>query len=162
MQDVKILCKALEWCPKLVSVLDLCYNPLSNGSTAYLVHYLKDPACSLQTLDLSYTDIVAEGIETLTDALQFNNSITNLQLNGCKMGHKGGISVATMLQVNSTIQQLGLAHCDLNTDSIIAMATVLLGNKALRNVDLSRPLLQSLQEETTIHLSKMLKVSVRA
>lgn len=118
----------------------------------------QDPACSLCSLDLSYNDLEAEGIGILSDALQFNKSVAKLELNGCKMGHKGGLQIASMLQVNVTIKRLGLGRTDLSTDCIIAMATVLQGNKALQSVDLSRPLLHSLLEETTVHLSKMLQV----
>ena len=74
------------------------------------------------------------------------------------MGHVGGIQVAAMLQVNRTIQQLSLANTDLDTDCIIAMATVLQGNQSLQSINLSRPLLHSRLEESTIHLSRMLQV----
>ena len=63
-----------------------------------------------------------------------------------------------LFQVNQTLEHLELAYTDLNTDCIIAMATVLHGNQALRRVDLSRPLLHSKLEETTLHISKMLQV----
>jgi hypothetical protein len=39
------------------------------------------------------------------------------------------------------------------------MATVLHGNQTLRSVDLSRPLLHSRLEESTIHISRMLQVN---
>ena len=53
----------------------------------------------LSSLDLSYTDVSGEGAEALSGVLQFNKSVVHLQLNGCKIGHKGGISLASMLQV---------------------------------------------------------------
>ena len=81
-----------------------------------------------------------------------------LCLDGCKLGNAGGIQVAAMLQVNRTILQLSLANTDLDTDCIIAMATVLQGNQSLQKIDLSRPLLHSKLEESTIHLSRMLQV----
>ena len=42
---------------------------------------------------------------------------------------------------------------------MIAMATVLQGNQTLQRVDLSRPLLPSKMEESTIHISRMLQVN---
>ena len=62
------------------------------------------------------------------------------------------------LQVNRSLTHLGLAYTDIDTDCIIAMATVLHGNQTLRHVDLSRPLLHSRLEESTIHISRMLQV----
>ncbi len=94
-------------------------------------------------------------------APQFNNSITTLILDGCKIGHRGGISLASMLQVNKSLQKLSLSATDLDTDSVIALATVLQGNTSLTSLDLSRPLLHSKLEETTIHISRMLQVSIQ-
>jgi hypothetical protein len=52
-------------------------------------------------LDLSHNDITEPGAELLADALQFNSSVTTLILNGCKIGSKGGIYVASMLQASA-------------------------------------------------------------
>lgn len=119
---------------------------------------MQEPSCSLAYLNLGYTDIGIEGVEALAAALELNKSVTNLQLNGCKIGRKGGIAVASMLQINPRIHTLGLRSTDLDTDSVIAMATVLQANRSLAHVDLSRPLIYTLQEEPTIHISRMLRV----
>lgn len=95
----------------------------------------------------------------MCDALQFNKSLHTIVLDGNTLGHVGGLQVAAMLQVNLSIARLGLASTDLDTDSVIAMATVLGANKVLRAVDISRPLLHSKMEESTIHLSTMLQVN---
>ena len=63
-----------------------------------------------------------------------------------------------MLQVNTTLTHLTLSNTHLHTDCIIAIATVLHGNQTIQCLDLSRPLLHSCLEESTIHISKMLKV----
>ncbi len=123
-----------------------------------MVVSLQSEGCSLSYLNLSHTGVTGEGVEALSGVLQFNKSVVNLQLNGCKIGHRGGISLASMLQVNPVIHTLGLCAADLDTASIIAMATVLQANRVLRKVDLSRPLFFSVQEEPTGHLSKMFKV----
>lgn len=120
---------------------------------------MQHPHCCLAELDLSYTDISVVGVEALANVLQLNKSVESLQLHGCKMGRKGGISLASMLQINATIQCLGVSSAHLETDTIIAMCTVLHGNQALKAVDLGRPLLHSLQEEYAVHLCKMLKVT---
>ena len=68
-------------------------------------------------------------------------------------------SLLICVKVNRTLTHLGLAYTDIDTDCIIAMATVLHGNQTLRSVDLSRPLLHSRLEESTIHISRMLQVN---
>lgn len=161
----------------LIHTLDLSYNPLSHLSVDYLLPFIKvhacynviwhncdeinvqDPGCGLAHLNFGYTDIGTEGVEALAAALQLNKSVKNLQLNGCKIGRKGGIAIASMLQINPHIHTLGLRSADLDADSVIAMATVLQANRALTCVDLSRPLIYTLLEEPTIHLSRMLRVT---
>lgn len=133
----------------------MCMHAITSDMHA---HTMQRPGCSMSHLDLGYTEIGVEGIEALAGALQFNRSITSLQLNGCKMGRKGGIALASMLQINTHIRSLGLRATDLDADSVIAMSTVLQANSSLACVDLSRPLIFTLQEEPTIHLSRMLRV----
>ena len=176
LQDVELLVGALPRCPS-VRRLDLSYNNLPPSAIAPLLEHLKvvggggaarqsnTPSpltqgadCRLEVLDLSYNELGEEGVGELATALQFNSSVCSLLLHGCKLGHRGGIGVASMLQVNRSISTLGLANTDLDTDCIIAMATVLHGNRTLRSIDLSRPLLHSQLEESTIHISRMLKV----
>jgi len=74
------------------------------------------------------------------------------------MGSSGGVSIASMLQVNRSLSHLGLSSTDQDTQSLIALATVLQANTTVLSIDLSRPLLHSQLEETTIHISKMLQV----
>ena len=63
-----------------------------------------------------------------------------------------------MLQVNTSLTRLSVACTELSTDGVVAVATVLRGNATLQAVDLSRPLLHSQLEETTVHISRMLEV----
>ena len=81
-----------------------------------------------------------------------------MSLDGNLLERKGGLDLASMLQVNSTLTHLALSNTHLHTDCIIAMATVLHGNQTIQCLDFSRPLLHSCLEESTIHISKMLKV----
>ena len=79
-------------------------------------------------------------------------------MDGNRLERKGGVQLAAMLQVNTKLTHLSIASTDLHTDSIIALSTVLHGNRTLQSLDISRPLLHSNLEESTIHISKMLKV----
>lgn len=97
-------------------------------------------------------------IEFLFFYIQLNTSLSSIILDGNQLERKGGIEMASMLQVNTALTHLSLENTHLHTDCIIAMATVLHGNQTLQSVNLSRPLLHSCLEESTIHISKMLKV----
>ncbi|KAM6953784.1 leucine-rich repeat-containing protein 34 [Aplochiton taeniatus] len=104
-------------------------------------------------------DIESAGAEVLAKSLHHNNVLLSLRLTGNKIGNKGAMHFASMLQVNNTLQELDLADCDLTTQSVIAFAIVLASNRSLCSINLSRPLLFSLQEETIIHISRMLVVN---
>lgn len=78
-------------------------------------------------------------------------------MTGNKIENKGGMFFATMLQINSSLEKLDLGDCDLGMQSVIAFATVLTQNQAIKGMNLNRPILYGEQEESTIHLSHMLK-----
>nr|XP_014342010.1 PREDICTED: leucine-rich repeat-containing protein 34 [Latimeria chalumnae] len=104
-------------------------------------------------------DITTIGAEVIAKALHWNQTLKQLRMNGNKIGNKGGMYFAAMLQVNSSLEELDLGDCDLGTQSVVALSTVLNNNVAIKSINLSRPLLFSQQEETTVHLAKMLKVN---
>ena len=146
-----------------MKILDLSYTDIGPEGAEKLANALQveitsgTSPVSLNFISLSLSPPSLSLTHSLTPH-QFNSSISTLLLNGCKIGYVGGIQVASMLQVNRSIVKLGLSSCDLDTDCLIAMSTVLHGNQAIQQLDLSRPLLHSRMEETTIHISKMLQV----
>ncbi|XP_018596776.1 leucine-rich repeat-containing protein 34 isoform X1 [Scleropages formosus] len=88
-----------------------------------------------------------------------NGSLRTLRMKGNKIGDKGGMNFADMLQSNSTLEEMDLSDCDLATQSLIAFAVVLSKNKTIRAINVSRPLLYSHQEETTVYFAQMLQVN---
>jgi hypothetical protein len=157
--DDKDLSVVLQCLTGDIASLNISYNRITDAGAEHLSEYLKNASCNLKYLDLSYNDITPSGIHAIADALQINTSLEHIILDGLSLERKGGIDIAAMLQVNTTLSNLSMACTDLHTDCIIAMATVLHGNCTIRSLDLSRPLLHSCLEESTIHISKMLKVT---
>ncbi|RMX38058.1 hypothetical protein pdam_00003096 [Pocillopora damicornis] len=113
----------------------------------------------LQWLVLSYNDIGPAGGEAIAKGLQVNETLGKLRLNGNKIKNKGGMAIAGALQVNTMLEELDLGETDQEIESIIAMTTVLNLNNTLKSVNLNRPVLFTRQEETTVHVAKMLKVN---
>ncbi|XP_006637854.2 leucine-rich repeat-containing protein 34 isoform X1 [Lepisosteus oculatus] len=155
--DVLALSKALA---DNVSVrgLDLRYNSITDEGAAHLGVLLQENA-SLRCLNLMGNDIEVSGAEFIAKALHRNETLKTLQMTGNKIGDKGGMHFAAMLQINSSLEELDLGDCDLDTQSLIAFAIVLNHNKNAHVINLSRPLLFSQQEETTVHMARMLKVN---
>uniref|UniRef100_A0A3Q2P0Z6 Leucine rich repeat containing 34 n=1 Tax=Fundulus heteroclitus TaxID=8078 RepID=A0A3Q2P0Z6_FUNHE len=158
--DVSALSKCLQD-NRTVTGLDLRYNNITDGGIGHLEELLEVEDSPLRSLDLTFNDIQADGAEVLAACLQGNNTLLSLRLSGNKLGNTGAMRLAQMLQVNRTLQELQLADCDLETPAVIALAIALKHNPVLRSVDLSRPLLFSLQEEWAVHFSEMFGVNGR-
>lgn len=78
-------------------------------------------------------------------------------MTGNKIENEGGMFFAAMLQINSSLEKLDLGDCDLGMQSVIAFATVLTQNQTVMGININRPVLYGEQEESTVHLSNMLK-----
>ncbi|XP_065114469.1 leucine-rich repeat-containing protein 34 isoform X1 [Paramisgurnus dabryanus] len=155
--DVRVLSKTLGG-SSAIKGLDLRYNCITDKGAVYLANIIQESE-SLQFLDLMCNDIEAEGAEMIAKSLHQNKSLRTLRMTGNKIGNKGAMQLAAMLQINSTLVELDVSDCDLTTQSVIAFAIVLSNNRRIRAINISRPLLFSLQEETTVHMAKMLVVN---
>ena len=142
-----------------VNVSSMCVRACQQSVIVACFLVLQKAACPVHSVDLGCNDLTEQGASRLCQAMQLNSSVQYLSLRGNKIGHHGGLQVAAMLQVNQTLQSLDMANTDASTDVIIAMATVLRFNRYLESVDLSRPLLHSCREETTVHIAEMLRVN---
>ncbi|XP_078265954.1 leucine-rich repeat-containing protein 34 isoform X1 [Rhinoraja longicauda] len=141
-----------------ITGLDLRFNKITNCGAEQFAKFLLETE-ALIDLNLMCNDIGSNGAEWLAKALQLNISVKHLRMNGNKIGNKGGMHFATMLQLNNTLESLDLADCDLGIQSVIGLATVLNHNKSLKSINVSRPLVYSLQEEMTVHMADMLHVN---
>nr|XP_051674735.1 leucine-rich repeat-containing protein 34 isoform X1 [Oryctolagus cuniculus] len=154
-EDFWILSKLLKNHP-CISGLDVRYNLLSDVG-AYYAAKLLQKQLYLIYLNLMFNDIGPDGGELIAKALRKNTTLKYLRMTGNKIENKGGMFFATMLQINSSLEKLDLGDCDLGMQSVIAFATVLTQNQAIKGMNLNRPILYGEQEESTIHLSHMLK-----
>ncbi|XP_075308836.1 leucine-rich repeat-containing protein 34 [Odontesthes bonariensis] len=156
--DVCALSKCLQ-SNERVTGLDVRYNNICDEGAGHIAGLLQAENSALRSLDLMFNDIQTDGAHVLANRMQHNDRLLSLRLSGNKIGNRGAMHLAHMLQVNNTLQELELADCDLATQSVIALSIVLKSNTALRNVDISRPLLFSHQEEWAVHFSEMLAVN---
>jgi hypothetical protein len=142
-----------------ITCLDLSYNELKEYGALTLVRLLTEAAHVLE-LNIAYNDIGASGCVKIAQALQkHNRTLLGLNLSGNTVGDDGGMAIAEMLTANRTLQVLKLSHTGLGTQSIISLATVLNFNKVLQVLEIENPRLFSLQEESAVHLGRMLRVN---
>ncbi|KAM9439400.1 leucine-rich repeat-containing protein 34-like [Clarias gariepinus] len=155
--DARAVCETLRGDGR-VRALDLSYNRISDEGAFHLADLIQENV-ALQKLDLMCNNIEADGAERIAKSLHHNTTLKRLRMTGNKIRNKGGMHLACMLQSNSTLEELDMSDCDLDTQSLITFAIALTNNRSLLSINISRPLLFSLQEETTVHMARMLEVN---
>ncbi|KFQ22654.1 Leucine-rich repeat-containing protein 34, partial [Merops nubicus] len=153
--DLQVLASVLHN-TVFVTGLDLRYNVLTDAGAKHVAAFLQENS-TLQYLNLMFNDIGTSGAELIAGALHRNETLLYLRMTGNKIGNKGGMFFASMLQINSTLEKLDLGDCDMGTQCLIAIATALTQNTSVKAINLSRPLLYSQEEETTVHVALMLR-----
>ncbi|KAE8603992.1 hypothetical protein XENTR_v10014530 [Xenopus tropicalis] len=156
-EDFLVLAQVLSK-NSFITNLDLRYNRVTDNGAAHIATFLQNNS-SVLCLNIMGNEIGTDGSEHITKALHRNTTLLSLRMTGDKIGNKGGMLFASMLQINSTLEELDLGDCDLGIQSLIALATVLLQNKTLKSLNLNRPIFYVMQEDTTVHLSEMLRVN---
>ncbi|NWR46553.1 LRC34 protein, partial [Regulus satrapa] len=141
-----------------VTGLDLAYNLLTDAGAKTIATFLQENS-TLRYLNLMFNDIGTSGAELIAGALHSNQSLVHLRMTGNKIGNQGGIFFASMLKINSTLEKLDLGDCDVGLQCLVATAIALTQNKSLKAINLNRPLLSSQQEETTVHIARMLRTN---
>ncbi|NWS29570.1 LRC34 protein, partial [Polioptila caerulea] len=139
-----------------VTGLDLAYNLLTDAGAKTMATFLQENS-TLRYLNLMFNDIGTSGAELIAGALHNNQSLVHLRMTGNKIGNQGGMFFASMLKINSTLEKLDLGDCDLGLQCLIETAIALTQNKSLKAINLNRPLLSNQQEESTVHIARMLK-----
>ncbi|NXU98102.1 LRC34 protein, partial [Cettia cetti] len=153
--DLGVLVSVLDQAA-FVTGLDLAYNLLTDAGAQTIATFLEENS-SLQYLNLMFNDIGTSGAELIAEALHSNQSLVHLRMTGNKIGNQGGMFFASMLKTNSTLKKLDLGDCDLGLQCLVATAIALTQNESLKAINLNRPLLSSQQEETTVHIARMLR-----
>ncbi|NXD77387.1 LRC34 protein, partial [Halcyon senegalensis] len=153
--DLQVLVSVLR-STVFVTGLDLRCNVLTDAGAKHMATFLQENF-SLRYLNLMFNDIGTSGAELIARALHRNETLVYLRMTGNKIGNKGGMFFASMLQINSTLEKLDLGDCDMGTQCLIATATALTQNTSVKAINLSRPVLYSHEEETTVHIALMLK-----
>ncbi|NXU42069.1 LRC34 protein, partial [Drymodes brunneopygia] len=155
--DLRVLVSVLSEAA-FVTGLDLAYNVLTDAGARTMATFLQENS-TLRYLNLMFNDIGTSGAELIAEALHRNQSLVHLRMTGNKIGNQGGMFFASMLKINSTLEKLDLGDCDVGLQCLVATAIALTQNKSLKAINLNRPLLFRHQEETTVHIARMLRTN---
>jgi len=78
------------------------------------------------------------------------------------LGRAGGLTLVKLLQERPDIQELELADTEIDIDAVVAFSTALLfGQSRLALFNLENPRIQTLQEDHTVHIGRMLRVNTQ-
>ena len=155
--DIEILCNVLIKSTTL-RCLNFSYNKITDKAAKSIAKLIQENF-SIEKINVMCNDISEDGAKYIAHSLYTAKTLRVLKINGNKIGDKGGLAIATALKVNKTLIKLDLGDCNLKMDSIIGLTTILQHHKYLISLNLNRPILFSLQEEMTVHVSNMLKVN---
>ncbi|XP_072892196.1 NACHT, LRR and PYD domains-containing protein 3-like [Hemitrygon akajei] len=141
LQQCHIQCEGIE---RLGPGLHKCQelrlgeNELGDSGVNLVSVALRNPECKIQKLELGNIGITDSGAEDLASALSTNPSLTELDLNGNKLGDLGVKLVSAALRnPECKIQKLWLSKVGLTDSGAEDLASALSTNPSLTELDLS-------------------------
>ncbi|XP_065917427.1 leucine-rich repeat-containing protein 74B-like isoform X3 [Dysidea avara] len=87
-----------------------------------IAEFLKSSNQSLEILSLCSNKIGDDGVSMIVDALQGNNTLTQLMMDQCEISVKGATYIAELIRTKSTLDVLALDANNLGDDGITAIA----------------------------------------
>ena len=118
--------------------------------------------CKVKELCLRGNNVGPEGCRELCTALKSNRTVQKLDLANNPIGNEGGFAVAGLISAteDSLLSEVQIGNTELAQEAVSAIAAAMWTNKSITVLGMARPRLFSLQQETTLHLARMLAVSV--
>ncbi|XP_032871831.1 NACHT, LRR and PYD domains-containing protein 12-like [Amblyraja radiata] len=122
-----------------VTELDLSGNKLGDSGVKLVSDALRNPDCKIHTLGLDNVGLTDSGAKDLASALITNHTVTELHLNGNKLGDSGVKLVSDALRnPDCKIQTLWLCGVDLTDSGAEDLVSALSTNTSLTELYLAR------------------------
>ncbi|XP_036909818.1 NACHT, LRR and PYD domains-containing protein 13 [Sturnira hondurensis] len=122
---------------KSLTHLNLRKNQLGDEGVRFLCEALRQPDCTLQSLDLSECSFTVEGCRELADALEHNQNLKVLDIGRNCVRDDGGRRLCEALKRSScALRTLGLEKCSLTSACCQPLSSVLGSSTSLVNLNL--------------------------
>ena len=118
--------------------LYLCSKGSRDGSVIFPVAMLLEHFRPLGSITLSGIHIGDAEVNTLSDALKVNSSLTELNLQGNGIGDAGATSLSDALKINSSLAELNLHANEIGASGATSLSESLQINSSVTELDLSR------------------------
>lgn len=158
--DMRIFSDCFSPAAHFLQSLDLSYNLVTDDGIDILCNgLLGRKSLSLQHLVLRANSIGPRGCDKICQTLRQVPSLLALDISQNPLLRVGGLMLVEFLQSSEQLLELQLADTEIDIDVLVAFSAVLLtASSRLKVCNLENPRIQTLQEDHTIHLGRMLRV----
>jgi len=158
--DMVIFSQVFSVAAHFLMHLDLSYNLITDaGIDSLCIDLLGRKSVSLQNLVLRGNSIGPRGCDKLCQTLRKCPNLLGLDISQNPLGRVGGLMLVEFLQGSEQLLELHLADTEIDIDVLVAISAVLLMRTSqLQVCNLENPRIQTLQEDHTVHLGRMLRV----
>ena len=110
---------------------------------------------TLQYLELSFSVISDIGVFHISEALKYNNSLTELHLHYNRhITNTGAVSLSLMLFINKSLKILSLCKTSVGKEGVGALMNILLHNQVLIRLMISEELEEYCEENNLYNIVK--------
>jgi Ran GTPase-activating protein (RanGAP) involved in mRNA processing and transport len=158
--DMNIFSRVFKGAAPFLDSLDFSYNHITDdGIEALCGGLIGSRSRSLQRVVLCGNSIGSKGCDKLCQALKKCPKLLQLDISQNPLGRVGGLMLVEFLQSSPQLMELLIADTEIDIDVLVAISAVLLtGTCDLKVLSLENPRIQTLQEDHTVHLGRMLRV----
>ena len=140
-----------------MTLLDLSHNNLGPDGTTLLASIIeRNPRLPLATLKLHSNQMTVEGGPIIAKLLEFNKTITDIDLRFNQLFAEGASAIAKVLARNKTIRKLNLSNNTIADDGMVALAEALSTNDCMENCQVVQ---NSFGLRGTLAIANMIRVN---
>ena len=119
------------------SNLDITALSLDSGETRNFKYFCKALSANTSLTHLNFSSIGDSGAASLSDAIQVNTTLTNLDLSWNIIGDSGAASLSDAIKVNTTLTNLNLSWNGIGDSGAASLSDAIKVNTTLTNLNLS-------------------------